>query len=329
MATTTGTLETTLGAIILGVPLATMFSGILIVECIMYWSILDMVHSSVLMVSSWKWFITDHGTNVNFIPITIAISVLTASLHNPYHRIRAGNINIDCAKHVFMENFSVYIPVSKQKYWLTVPIIVLAGLRFVLGCLSSSYMLQLKNFEAFRHSNGSIILRRSRAQSVSLDGVIDSLILYSFETGLATVISTLAMLITWIVMRENLIFLALHFIVAKLYANSIVAMLNYRPSLRERAGNVTSRSIDAVDLDVLRLKRHTSGQRGGRFNYFGSTRDQLHASSDDNVAPVEVNVTKTMQMHVDEILTDEPACNGNSKAMPMGLMDTESAHSQY
>jgi len=232
-----------------------------------------------------------------------------------------------------------------------VPIIVLAGLRFVLGCLSSSYMLQLKNFEAFRHSNGSwvfgvtlglnclvdtlitvvmmIILRRSRAQSVSLDGVIDSLILYSFETGLATVISTLAMLITWIVMRENLIFLALHFIVAKLYANSIVAMLNYRPSLRERAGNVTSRSIDAVDLDVLRLKRHTSGQRGGRFNYFGSTRDQLHASSDDNVAPVEVNVTKTMQMHVDEILTDEPACNGNSKAMPMGLMDTESAHSQY
>ncbi|KAE9403005.1 hypothetical protein BT96DRAFT_1017246 [Gymnopus androsaceus JB14] len=334
---TANTFKTTLGAIILGVPLAIMFSGALIVECIMYWRsvkptdtwrmscivssllALDMFHSSVLMASSWKWFIIDQGMNKDFIPTPMALSILISG------------ISILIVHSMYSWRIFQF---SKHKYWLTVPIMVLAVLRFVLGCISSAHMIQLKSFEKFRYSHGSwvfgtgvgltcvvdalitavmmIILRRSRAQSISLDGVIDSLVLYTFETGLATVIATLAMLITWLAMRENLIFLALHFIIAKLYANSIVAMLNYRPSLRQRAGNTASRSIDAVDLDVLRLKRNASGQRRGRFNYFGNMRNPMHASSDDSVAAVEVNVTKTMQMHVD----------GN-------LIDTESAHSQY
>ncbi|KAE9398615.1 hypothetical protein BT96DRAFT_1020034 [Gymnopus androsaceus JB14] len=150
------TLETTLGAIILGVPLAIMFSGVLFVECIIYWRsvkptdtwrmscivfsllILDMFHSSVLMASSWKWFIADQGMNGNFIPTTMALAVLIAG--------------ISILIHVFMEDFSI-----NHKYWLTVPIMVLAVLRFILGCtpVSSAYMMQVKSFEEFRHSHGS------------------------------------------------------------------------------------------------------------------------------------------------------------------------------
>lgn len=129
-----------------------------------------------------------------------------------------------------------------------------------------------------------------------------------------------------------------------MYANSIVTMyvssffdfreithtvmllhlirLNYRPSLRERAAKTMSRSIDVIDLDNLKLKRNTSGQRWSRFNYFDNTRNQMHASSNDSVVPVEVNVTKMMQMHVEDI-TDRPAHSGNSKATPTGLLNSE------
>lgn len=168
-------------------------------------------------------------------------------------------------------------------------------------------------------------------------------------------------------MRENLIFLALHFIVAKrelsfldfqrgggqpLLIRSVckfhcrhvssffipeknshsahMIRLNYRPSLRERAAT-TSTSIDAVDLDVLnfKLKRNTSttssSRRAGRFRYFGNRRiHQMHPSaSDDSVAPVEVNITKTTQMHTD----DKPTRSLKTLSIEFRKPDTETAYS--
>lgn len=133
------------------------------------------------------------------------------------------------------------------------------------------------------------------------------------------------------------------------YANSIVAMydtsfftpeknshsahmirLNYRPSLRERAAT-TSTTIEAMDLDVLnlKLKRNmttTSSRRAGRFRYFSNRRThQIHpsGSDDSSVAPVEVNITKTTQMHVD----DKPTRSLKTLSIEFRMADTESTDS--
>ncbi|KIK59983.1 hypothetical protein GYMLUDRAFT_97305 [Collybiopsis luxurians FD-317 M1] len=236
---------------------------------------------------------------------------------------------------------------SKKNYWITVPIMVLAFIRFISACITTAHMITLRSFEKFRHSGVQwvfsvgliltcvvdmmitatmmIILRQSRAQSLSLDGVIDSLILYSLETGAATVIMTIAMLITWLAMHENLIFMALHFIIAKLYANSVVAMLNYRQTLRDRAALATSRSGDAVDLDAIRLGHERS--RSGRYNIFSGTRSIGAMIETTSNVPMEVNVTKTMQMHTDESLMESEdrtsAHGGVSKPPRLNMLEDE------
>ncbi|KAE9401382.1 hypothetical protein BT96DRAFT_974806 [Gymnopus androsaceus JB14] len=320
--------KNTLGAIIIGIPLAIMFSGVLIVACIMYWRstkptdtwrmscivssllVLDLFHSCALWASAWKWFITNRGMDPDNIPVMASLSVLVSG-------ISALIVHSMYSWRIFL--------FSKRKYWLALPIMALAVVRFVLVTSVTAYMIKIPSFEAFGRSGARfvftagvglscivdalitgtmmIILRQSREQSVSLDSVIDSLVLYTLETGSAAVIATIAMLIAWLVMPDNLIFLALNFIIAKLYANSIVAMLNYRQSLRQRATHSSSKSGGTVDLDHIRLNHK-------RFNFFGSGRNQNEVTS--NLTPMEVNVTKTMQMHVDDSLMDEPSPNSKS-----------------
>ncbi|KAE9404733.1 hypothetical protein BT96DRAFT_916617 [Gymnopus androsaceus JB14] len=314
----------TLGAMIIGIPLAIMFSGVLIVQCIMYWRspkptdtwkmscivlsllVLDLFHSCALWASAWKWYITKRSMDPDMIPTTVAISVLVSG-------ISALIVHSIYSWRIFL--------FSKRKYWLVLPIMALAVVRFGLVSIIATYMIKLRSFEALGRRSSirivfaasmvlacivdtlitgtmMIILRQSRKRSVSLDSVIDSLVLYTLETGLVAVIATIAMLIAWLLMSDNLIFLALNFIIAKLYANSIVAMLNCRQVLRQRATHSNSKSGGTVDLDLIKLRRK-------RFNFFSSWRNQNEVTS--NLTPMKVNVTKTMQMHVDDSLMDEPS----------------------
>lgn len=74
--------------------------------------------------------------------------------------------------------------------------------------------------------------------------------------------------------------------------------LNYRQFLSQSTGN-------AMDLDVIRLGEDPSSHRQGRrLIFLSSARSQLQSAH--NIAPMEVNVTKTMQMHTDSSLMDEP-----------------------
>ena len=74
--------------------------------------------------------------------------------------------------------------------------------------------------------------------------------------------------------------------------------LNYRQFLSQSTGN-------AMDLDVIRLGDNPSSHRQGhRLIFLSSARTQLQSAH--NIAPMEVNVTKTMQMHTDGSFMDEP-----------------------
>ncbi|KXN86816.1 hypothetical protein AN958_09612 [Leucoagaricus sp. SymC.cos] len=66
------------------------------------------------------------------------------------------------------------------------------------------------------------LLKTSRTSDFDLNAVIDTLILYAFETGALTTAGTIVSMICWLAMKDNLIFMGLHFVIAKLYANSIL-----------------------------------------------------------------------------------------------------------
>ncbi|KAJ8072566.1 hypothetical protein PM082_016125 [Marasmius tenuissimus] len=80
--------------------------------------------------------------------------------------------------------------------------------------------------------------RRSATASKSTLAVIDTLILWTLETGLLTSVAGVLMMIVLLVMPHNFIWLAVFTFLAKLYSNSLMAVLTGRDTLREKAGNV-------------------------------------------------------------------------------------------
>jgi hypothetical protein len=142
---------------------------------------------------------------------------------------------------------------SKRNYWIATPILFLAVCRLAVACSTSAEMLRLKNFASMIiHYNWLLslglalsstvdviisaviftLLWLSRRDSLSLDGVIDSLILYTLEIGTLTGCTTVVAMIVWLTVPNKLIFLAIHFNISKLYANSLMAALNSRYKLR-------------------------------------------------------------------------------------------------
>ncbi|KAF5344459.1 hypothetical protein D9758_014128 [Tetrapyrgos nigripes] len=81
--------------------------------------------------------------------------------------------------------------------------------------------------------------KRIGTESSVMVQVVDTLTLYTLETGLLTCVLTTASLICWLIMPTNLVFLGLHFVIAKLYANSLLASLNTRKQLREMGPRIS------------------------------------------------------------------------------------------
>ncbi|KAF8832915.1 hypothetical protein HHX47_DHR1001718 [Lentinula edodes] len=82
--------------------------------------------------------------------------------------------------------------------------------------------------------------------------VVDTLTLYTLENGFLTGVATTASLICWLTMPHNLSFLGLHFVIEKLYANSILASLNTRKELRDMRPRISpwaDRSLPVLSAD--------------------------------------------------------------------------------
>ncbi|KAI0791734.1 hypothetical protein C8Q75DRAFT_755868 [Abortiporus biennis] len=66
---------------------------------------------------------------------------------------------------------------------------------------------------------------------------INTLIRYSLETGAVTSLVAIAIIITYLTMPNNLIFVAIYLFLPKLYYNAFMANLNSRGNLRNRKSN--------------------------------------------------------------------------------------------
>jgi len=77
-------------------------------------------------------------------------------------------------------------------------------------------------------------LHESRHGLGTMDKVVGSIIVYTINNGAITCVSTIVAMICFLTMPQNLIFMALHFAISKMYANSLLATLNTRRALRGR-----------------------------------------------------------------------------------------------
>ncbi|KAI0353719.1 hypothetical protein OH77DRAFT_1426983 [Trametes cingulata] len=98
-----------------------------------------------------------------------------------------------------------------------------------------------------------VILRKSRTGFRGTDDIVDRLVLYTVNTGLLTGVANTVAMICAVTMRDNMIYAAFATLATKLYANSLLAVLNARHSLA--SGN---RGLHNVGLNGLRNQTDVS-----------------------------------------------------------------------
>ncbi|KAJ7642887.1 hypothetical protein B0H17DRAFT_1104819 [Mycena rosella] len=252
----------TLGALLIGGSIALVLSGVVTVQCIIFFKLynsneiwlrkamvvavwlLDVLHSAFIVTSLFDYFINFFGdrTRLDYIPWSIGLSVVvTAAQTLIFHWYFAQKIHKS----------------SGKKWWITIPIVILAFLRLLAASVSTVEMIRLHRYSAFNEkypgwvfttglslsASVDILITaclcyflqkmRKRTASTTMAHVVDTLTLYTLENGFLTCLTTTATLICWLTMPNNLVFLGLHFVIGKLYANSLLISLNTRKELRE------------------------------------------------------------------------------------------------
>lgn len=208
----------------------------------MVW-LLDLLHGAMICLANWMYLIAYFGdpeaSKRILWPVSVTIA-LTAT--------------VTFLVHIFFTH-RVY-QLSRQRWWVAGPIGCLAVLRVVSAISCTVQMVRAGTWEKF--ADGSawlfttglsisavldflialaliVYLQKSRTGWQAMDQVIDAIVLYTVENGLLTSIFAVLSLIFWCTMRHNLIFLAMHFAISKLYANSFLATLNARKTLQQRS----------------------------------------------------------------------------------------------
>ncbi|KAL4070280.1 hypothetical protein J3A83DRAFT_3166444 [Scleroderma citrinum] len=317
----------TFGALLTGAFIATALSGVVTTQALLYvklypidaastktivaviWT-LDTGHTCLVLASIWIYFIQYYGeaSKINDIPIPLATTIqLTAILTFIVHCFYARRIH----------------KVSRRDWRITLPIVILAFCRLCSATLCTAEMIHSKTFSAFRANFRWLFtlglalsclvdiliavfltytLRSNRRASTSLDHVINSVILYTLETGSLTGAATVVSMIFWLIMPYNLIFMALHFVISKLYANSLLATLNSRRIIQQ---------------DHAAHQRGPSGDLPVAFpGYANRGGSKFTPRVEPMETMVEISVEKTVEYDASDVIVDSPLSESRS---PMSM----------
>ncbi|KAG2052618.1 hypothetical protein BDR06DRAFT_1009251 [Suillus hirtellus] len=220
----------------------------------------DLSHSALVAVALWDSIIATYGdlSKIDTIPWCIGPAIeLTALITFLVQSFFAYRIH-QCFK------------VQKKKLTVAIPIVALAFARLIMASITNTEMLRLKSYSIFFQRNSSstsggqllsidipiefswvftfglilsafvdimitaflcYFLRKNRPSFTDTMRIIDTLTFWTIQNGSITCAATIATLVCWMTMPSNRIFLGLHFVVAKLYANSFLATLNARKQI--------------------------------------------------------------------------------------------------
>ncbi|KAL4265676.1 DUF6534 domain-containing protein [Pleurotus pulmonarius] len=149
---------------------------------------------------------------------------------------------------------------KKYRYFSVSLIAIFSLLTATTGFVFASRVFALGSFRAFRPiswlmytalSSGVAadfvitaslvtILFRSRTGFKRTDSLLNTLMLYTINTGLFTTICTGLCFITYVIWPAEFIFMGFYFCLSTLYLNALLATLNARSSLREKQYGVST-----------------------------------------------------------------------------------------
>jgi len=255
----------TLGALLIGGLFASLLAGMVNLQTVLYFRsyrkdpfrlkslvffvwLLDNFHTGFIWGGLWFCLIQNYArlNMIDYIPWMIALTVIITAI-------------VTFLVHCFFAH-RIWM-LSKKNWFMTLPVLALTLLRLVAASVSTWEMLHYHSFALFRlHARWIFTLglsvssavdiliagllvylfRSNRTGTGRLNHVIDKLILYGLETGSLTCVGTITAMLCWVITPQNLVFLGLHVVIGKLYANSLLVTLNTRKSIQNVVAPITS-----------------------------------------------------------------------------------------
>jgi len=329
-----------LGALLIGCFIAIALSGVVFFQACIYFRlypkdkaitkamvsavmILDICHTFFICTSVWEYLIANFG-NVPMrqrgdVPISVSLSIIATAF-------------VTLITHLFFVRR--LLKLSNNNWWIIGPTMVLVIARVVSAIVTSSFLIHLKTFPAFTAKYSymftlglaisSIIdvvitfgmcfyLQENRRGFGKTDEVIDAIIVYTINNGTLTCLSTIASMIFWLTLRKNLVFMALHFVIAKMYANSLLGTLNMRRKFRGRA--ITQKETAAEPTPVRFPDIYGQGNRIRQAHQIGSIDfDETVTMADTKL---HVTVEKTVQYDLEDDRGSGPSDPNSPAILPM------------
>ncbi|KIP06228.1 hypothetical protein PHLGIDRAFT_19513 [Phlebiopsis gigantea 11061_1 CR5-6] len=225
--------------------------------------VLELVHSILVSHASYFYAITNWGNSLVllFPPIwSLCVQVILGA-------IAGAIVKICFAMRVWR--------FSNGNRLVTGVIIVLALAQLVVACIYATRTLQLESVVVVSRLKvvGSLSLSLGTATDIVTafalcfflhglrtgyskdDSLVNRLTLYAVNTGILTSAVSVATMILYNLMPDNFIFMALYFVLSKLYANSFLATLNTRRVLRGRGTDAETNTVPTF-LMVGKLTKH-------------------------------------------------------------------------
>ncbi|KAI0648720.1 hypothetical protein C8Q79DRAFT_466210 [Trametes meyenii] len=251
-------LDNSFGAMLLGTSFGLMLYGLTVHQTYRYFRLyprdtnlfkgivlailtMETLHSLIWMIACYHFLVTNYAN---------ASSLLTGHWQL--------NVAITGASNLICQGFyarRVYMLGTKNRWIVVVAVLTMtACLGFDVAASVEAFKLSLEDFPRFSVSwlvsaaygcavatdvllTGALIrvLLRSRTGFKRTDLTLDTLIVYSINTGLLTSVTGLLVFVFALILPGNYIYAGISIVNAKLYANSVLAVLNSRRSLSSSA----------------------------------------------------------------------------------------------
>jgi len=270
MPTAGSLIESTFGVMLIGMSIAAVLHGLITMQCIYYFMnypedkwlvkglvslvfVLDTVQLGCMIRTVYEYLVLDFGN-----PIPLLYTVWTLNIEVLIACIITFVIRLFFTRRVWV--------VSGRNKPLTLLILVVGITQLALGgWLSAEFFIQKAFVKIPEFKTGLIFqlsfgimgdiligftlcyyLFKSRTGVGRTNQLLSTLIIWTVNTGLNMAMSEVCVLATFLASPRTFIFLAVHFLVSKVYSNSLLASLNNRRRIR---GALGSGYISEYDTD--------------------------------------------------------------------------------
>ncbi|KIM59515.1 hypothetical protein SCLCIDRAFT_993008 [Scleroderma citrinum Foug A] len=301
-------LHNTFGAAFIGNSIAMLLYGVTTLQTYLYYMyypndrrdtkilvaviwILDTLHISLTCHSMYYYLVSNFG---NVAALAVGTWSLYASL--------AVNLCIAVLVQMFFSLRIFYLCRQEIRWIVSAPIVLMVVVHFAFGIETVVFMFMKEQFQALSQITyyaatpfavtavlsdiliaGAlcILLYGKRSPFFQTNDLVDSLIVYAINRCLLTSLVAVIEVIVFAILPNSLWFLAIDFVIGKLYANSFLASLNSRGSLRDRE----LQRNDAESSIRINSARTTEWRVAANINNSRTSRDKYkHRSTTGTIS---------------------------------------------